>query len=83
MSFEVFSPIRSHANENDKNCKKSKLQNFGKQQQQQQKWSVDVVKRYIFTEFGIDVFDGFWENGFYRRRTDDGRPCDDSSSAVQ
>ncbi len=39
--------------------------------------------RYPSTEFGINLLDGFWENGFYRRRTDDGSPRDDSSSAVQ
>ena len=35
-----------------------------------------MVKRYLSTEFGIKLLDGFWENGFYRRH-------DDSSAAVQ
>ena len=46
-----------------------------------------MVKRCLSTKFGINLLDGFWENGFYGRpdgRTmDDGRPRDDSSSAVQ
>ncbi len=45
-----------------------------------------MVKRYLSTKFGINLLDWFWENGFYGRtdgRTKDGRPRDDSSSAVQ
>ncbi len=42
-----------------------------------------MVKRYLSPKFGINIPDGFWENGFYGRRTDDGHPRDDSSSAVQ
>ncbi len=47
-----------------------------------------MEKRYLSTKFGINLQDGFWENGFYGRRTDgrmtdDGPPRDDSSSAVQ
>ncbi len=47
-----------------------------------------MVKWYLVTKFGSNLLDGFWENGFYGRRTDDGRtddgrPRDDSSSAVQ
>ncbi len=47
-----------------------------------------MVKRYLSTKFGINLHDGFLENGFYGRTTDgrttdDGRPRDDSSSAVQ
>ena len=34
------------------------------------------------TKFAITLLDNFLENGLYRR-TDDGRPRDDSSSAVQ
>ncbi len=61
------------------------MQNFEKQKK---KWSGDLEKRYLSAEFGINLHDGFWENGFYGRRTDgrttdDGRPRDDSSSAVQ
>ena len=52
-----------------KNRKKSKTQNFEKK-----KISLEIimVKRYISTKFGINLFDGFWENGFYGRQTDDG-----------
>ncbi len=42
-----------------------------------------MEKRYLSTKFGINLHDGFRENGFYGRRTDDGCPRDDSSSAVQ
>ncbi len=46
-----------------------------------------MVKRYLSTKFGTNLLDSFWENGFYGRTdgwtTDDGRPRDDSSSAVQ
>ncbi len=42
-----------------------------------------MVKRYLSTKFGINLLDRFGENGFYGRMTDDGRPRDDSSSAVQ
>ncbi len=42
-----------------------------------------MVKGYLSTKFGINLLHGFWENGFYRRRTDDGRQGHDSSSAVQ
>ncbi len=41
-----------------------------------------MVKRYLSDKFGINLLDGFWENGYYGR-TDDSRPRDDSSSAVQ
>ncbi len=42
-----------------------------------------MVKRYLSTKFGIffNLLDALWENGFYGRT--DGRPRDDSSSAVQ
>ncbi len=60
------------------------MQNF----ENQKKWSGDMEKRYLSTKFGINLHDGFGENGFYGRTddgrtTDDGRPRDDSSSAVQ
>ncbi len=54
------------------------MQNF----EEQKKWSGDMVERCLSTKFGINMLDGFWENGFYGR-TDDGGPRDDSSSAVQ
>ena len=56
--FEVFSPIWSHVNENEKKIvkkKKSKLQNFEKEK----KWSGDMVKRYFSTKFGINLLDRF------------------------
>ncbi len=49
-----------------------------------------MVKRYLSTKFGTNIPDGFWENGFYgrttddrRQTTDDGRPRDDGRSGVQ
>ncbi len=65
MSLEVFSPIWSHVNENEK--KKSNIAKFWKTEN---KWSRDMLKRYISTKFGINLLDRFWENGFYGRRMD-------------
>ncbi len=44
-----------------------------------------MVDRYLSPKFGINSFSGSRENDVYGRRTttDDGRPRDDSSSAVQ
>ncbi len=46
-----------------------------------------MVDRYLSPKFGINSFSGIRENDVYGRtmdgRTDDGRPHDDSSSAVQ
>ncbi len=44
-----------------------------------------MVDRYLSQKFGINSFSGIRENDVYgrRRTTDDGRPRDDSSSAVQ
>ncbi len=33
-------------------------------------------------KFGINLLDTFWKNGFYKR-TDDGRPREDNSYALQ
>ncbi len=41
-----------------------------------------MVDRYLSVKFGVNPLDGFRENDVYGR-TDDGRPRDDSSSAVQ
>ncbi len=41
-----------------------------------------MVDRYLSVKFGVNPLDGFQENDVYGR-TDDGRPRDDSSSAVQ
>ncbi len=41
-----------------------------------------MVDRYLSVKFGVKPLDGFRENDVYGRRTD-GRPRDDSSSAVQ
>ncbi len=38
--------------------------------------------RYMSLKFGVNPLDGFRENDVYGR-TDDGRPCHNSSSAVQ
>ncbi len=45
-------------------------------------WSGDMVDRYLSVKFGVNPLYGFRENDVYGR-TDDGRPRDDSSSAVQ
>ncbi len=48
-----------------------------------------MVDRYLSVKFGVNRLDGFQENDVYgrttddRRTDDDGRPHDDSSSAVQ
>ena len=46
-----------------------------------------MVDRYLSVKFGVNPLDGFRENDVYGRTdgrtTDDGRPRDDSSSAVQ
>ncbi len=48
-----------------------------------------MVDRYLSLKFSVNPLDGFRENDVYRRRTDgrtttdDGRPRDNSSSAVQ
>ncbi len=47
-----------------------------------------MVDRYLSVKFGVNPPDGFRENDVYGRTTDgrtddDGRPGDDSSSAVQ
>ncbi len=59
----------------------------------QKKWSGDMVDRYLSVKFGVNPLHGFRENDVYgrtdgrtddgRQTTDDGRPRDDSSSAVQ
>ncbi len=61
------------------------MQNFEKPKEK--KWSGDMVDRYLSVKFGVNPLDGFRENDVYGRTddrwTDDGRPRDDSSSAVQ
>ncbi len=43
-----------------------------------------MVDRYLSPKFGVNPFSGIRENDVYGRRTDDdGRPRDDSCSAVQ
>ncbi len=45
-----------------------------------------MVDRYLSVKFGVNPLDGFRENDVYVRtdgRTTDGRPRDNSSSAVQ
>ncbi len=37
---------------------------------------------YLSTKFGINLLDGFWENAFYGRRTDDGRTTDARATAL-
>ncbi len=41
-----------------------------------------MMKRYLSTKFGINMPDGSEKTGFTDGRID-GRPCDDSSTAVQ
>ena len=40
-----------------------------------------MVDSYLSTKFGINLFDGFWENAFYGRTPDDGRLRHGISSA--
>ena len=42
-----------------------------------------MVDRYLSSKFGVNLFRGIQEIDVYGRRTDNGRPRDDSSSAVQ
>ena len=42
-----------------------------------------MVDMYLSPQIGVNSFSGIRENDVYRRRTDDGRLLDDSSSAVQ
>ncbi len=72
MSFEIFSPIWSYVNENDKkNCKKSKFEN-------QQKnclaiWWIGTFPKKI----GVNSFSALqWCLRKRGLRTDDGRPRD-------
>ncbi len=70
MSFEIFTPILSYLNENEKkNRKKSKILYFEKQNK---KRSGDMVDRYLSVKFGVIPLGGFRENDVYGR-TDDGR----------
>ena len=81
MSFETFSPIWSHINEN----KKKKIVKIKKNKKTKKTFSGDMVDRYISPKFAINSFSGIRENDVYGRptTTDDGRQRDDSSSAVQ
>ena len=45
--------IWSHVNENENIHKISKMQKFG------EKWSEDMVTRYLSTKFDIKLLDGF------------------------
>ncbi len=83
MSFEGFSPIWSHVNEQ----KIVKITNakFGKK-----KWSGDMVDRYLSPKFGINSFSGIRENDVYgRRRTTDARvttvalPCSSTKQSLK
>ncbi len=40
-----------------------------------------MVESYFSTKFGINLLDGFWENGFYGRTMDNGRLRHGISSA--
>ena len=91
MSFEVFPPYGPMLAKTKKDRKCNVLKN--KQR------SGDMVKRYLSTKFGINLFDGSGKKRFMDGRTDgrtdrwtddrrmltmdDGRPHDDNSSAVQ
>ena len=71
-----YGPICVSENESEKIKTVKKI---GKKNQ-----SGDMVKMYLATKFGINLHNGFWENGFTDdEQTDDGLPCDNSSSAVQ
>ncbi len=56
MSFEVFSPMWSHVNENEKKIVKNQKCEILKTKK---KWSGDMVKTYLSTKFGINLHDGF------------------------
>ncbi len=63
--MKFFLPCGPMLTKTKKNHKKSKMQNFEKQK----KKFGDMEKRYLSTKFGINLHDGFCENGFYGRRT--------------
>ncbi len=68
--------------ETKNNRKKSKMQILKKQKEKRSGLEI-WWKGTLPPKFGINLLDGFRENGFYDGQTDDGRPRDDSSSAVQ
>ncbi len=79
MSFEVcflpYGPMLTITKKNRKN-------------QNVKFWITKLVQRYsdkvayLFTKLGINLLDTFWKNGFYEW-TDDGRPREDNSYALQ
>ncbi len=58
MSFEMFTPIWPHVNDKKDIYKKVK---------KKKKYSGDIMDRYFPPRFGINLLDGFWENGFYEQ----------------
>ncbi len=91
MSFKVLSPIWSYVNENETNfvhvCKNQKckiLKNKKQKNKQTKNWSGDMVKGTIPPNVALICLPcsertGFMDDGW----KDVGRPCDDSSFAVQ
>ena len=60
-----FSPIWPHVNENEKkNRRKSKLQNFENQKKKKNVCSVDIVKGYLSTKFVLMYLTGSQKTGF-------------------
>ena len=54
--LKFFLPYGPMLTKTKKNRKKSKMQNFEKQQK---KWSGDMLKGYLSTKVGINLLDGF------------------------
>ncbi len=65
MSFEIFTPIWSYVNENEKKIAKNQKFKILKK-----KWSGDMVDRYLSQKFGVNPLDGFRENDVHGRTTD-------------
>ena len=83
-SFEFFLPYGPMLTKMKKKIVKNQTCTILKKKKKKRKkeWSGDYGEEVPFHQTGINLFDGFWENGFYGRRTNNGRLHDDSSSAV-
>ncbi len=88
MSFETFTPIWSHVNKNEKKLAKiqnlkfhNSLSNFGRYGSGDLEiWWIGTCPQNLALIHSVVSEKTMSTNG---RRTDDGRPRDDSSSAVQ
>ncbi len=68
LRFEIFAPIRSHVNENEK---KKIVKNWKLKILKKIKWSGEMIKRELPTKVGRYPCSGFWETWVYGRRTTD------------